>query len=460
MTKFNRNYKLVYTIPPEKEGEDPQDITIRYPFTLEFDIVRNTFAEANTATFRIYNLANSTRKKIFKDAFDIERYVFVELYAGYGGNMPLIFSGFVMQAYHSKQGTDIITEIHAMDNDIAQSYSSKTFQVGTPKKDVINSLVQDMPNTQLGTIGTIEGTLDRQAIFDDLTFAAINKLTGGNVFIDLGKLNVLNPNEVLGDVGIYKITSYTGLLGTPQRRNASLELDMVFAPEITVGQLVEISNKTVSEYNGQFKVCGIRHHGTISGSVCGEAVTSVSLFVGAQLPNANYIFTGVTSEQQFSSVKNNNVEPIAAPEARTIEEVYKKLVETGQPPSTQITRNISWKEALYKYSSQGETPSISVLTNLYSLSKKIQEFIDKFYPSNKIVITSGWRASGYNRSINGASKSAHIEGKAFDFSIVGVPHNKVYQNLKTVWGGRRYYLGNGFIHADIAYEKGAIARDK
>lgn len=459
MRKFQRNYKLIYTIPGE-DGEGPTDITIRYPFTLEFDINRNTFASANEATFRIYNLAESTREKIFQDAFNINRFVFVELYAGYGINLPLIFTGRVMQAYHSKQGTDIITEIQALDNDIVQSYSNKSFQDGTPKKDIVKSLVDDMPNTQLGAIGTLEGSIDHQAIFEDGTFNAISRLTGGNVFVDLGKLNVLNPNEVLGDVGIYKITSATGLLGTPRRRDASLELDMIFAPEIAVGQLVEIDSMTNKEYNGQFKVCGINHKGTISGAVCGEAVTTVSLFVGALLPNANYIFTGVSTQQPLSTVENEDVEPLTNSEANTVRKVRQYLISNIKAPTIKITRSISWNEALCKYPQQREVPSLTVLSNLYSTAKQLQAFVDKFYPNGKVVITSGWRSSIYNRSIGGASKSAHIEGKAFDFVISGVPTNKVYQNLKLVWGGRRYYLGQGFIHADIAYEKGPIARDK
>ena len=460
MIKFQRNYKLIYTVPDDEEGEGPIDITIRYPFTLEFDVDRNTFANANKASFRIYNLAESTRKKIFQDAFNINRFVFVELYAGYGTNLPLIFTGRVMQAYHSKQGTDIITEIQAVDNDIVQSYSSKSFQAGTSKKDIVTSLVEDMPNTQLGAIGTLDGTIDRQAIFEDGTFSAISRLTGGNVFIDLGKLNVLNPNEVLGDVGIYKITSYTGLLGTPQRRDASLELDMVFAPEIAVGQLVEISSRVNKEYNGQYKVCGIHHHGVISGSICGEAITTVSLFIGPLLPNADSMFTGVSSQQPLSTVKNDKVEPLTVSEANTVRQVRQYLITNGKPPPTKITRSIAWSEALYKYAQQREVPSLTVLSNLYSVAKQLQSFVDKFYSSGKVIITSGWRASAYNRSIGGTSRSAHIEGKAFDFVISGTQLNKVYQNLKLVWGGRRYYLGRGFIHADIAYEKGPIARDK
>ena len=47
---------------------------IGYPLTIEFNIVRNTFASANSATFNIYNLSPSTRSSefFFQDRFNIK----------------------------------------------------------------------------------------------------------------------------------------------------------------------------------------------------------------------------------------------------------------------------------------------------------------------------------------------------------------------------------------------------
>ena len=64
MNKFQRNYRLVYTVPPTTTEKDAEVITISSPISVEFDITRNTFAQSNTATFRLHNLAPSTRDKI------------------------------------------------------------------------------------------------------------------------------------------------------------------------------------------------------------------------------------------------------------------------------------------------------------------------------------------------------------------------------------------------------------
>ena len=465
MIKKQRNYKLVYTAPPSDSNYDPIEVEICYPIDLELDIKRDTCATSNTATFKLYNLSKNTRELIFQDLFNINRYCFVDLYAGYGDNMPLIFRGKVMQAYSSRSGTEMITEIEALDNDIIQSYSMYTFEADTPKLDVFNKLIQDMPNVQIGAIGSLEGNLPTRTVFDDPTFIAINKLTGNRVFIDNGKLNLLSDNECLGDVGIYQITSDTGLLGSPKRRDAMVEIDVVFAPEITVGQLVDLNSSTVTEFNGQYKVLGVHHHGPIGEQVSGELTTTLSLFVGSLLPNSNYIITGNTTYQPVSTVKNNKVEPVADPTINSIRAIQQEMIKNNRMPHKRITKNIWWDEVVVNFSQQGSMPDFNSLVNLYKIANLLQQFVDKFYPNNRIIITSGWRSKAYNADpqkmggVVGATNSAHLTGQALDFYLPGQILAYVYRNLKSVWSYRRY-MGNGFIHVDLAIEKGPIANDK
>ena len=450
MTKFQRNYKLVYTIPPTKEGEQAESVTVKYPLTCEFHIERNTFASANRATFRIYNLGLGTRNKIFQDVYNINRYCFVDFYAGYGDNMPLLFTGKVLSCYHEKETPDIVTTIEALDNDIIQSYSSHTFEAGTSKQDVLNTLAGDFPNVKLGATGTLEGTLQNRLVTEGLTFDCINNLTGGHSFIDLNKLNTLQNNEVLGDVSIYKLTSASGLMGSPRRQDAQLEVTSIFAPEITVGQLLEIESVTApDQFNGQYKVIGITHQGVISGAVCGEATTTVNLFVGAFLPNSNFIWTGVTESAPISEVKGNKVQPLTKKEWFTIRAVREYLIKNKKPPSWEITKNLKWTEVILNYSQQGEVPSLQVLANLYAVAQALQSFRDKLYPTSSITINSGWRSQSYNAKVKGAAKnSQHIQGKALDFSLSGQPSYYVAKNLARYWNGW-YQQHSWGCHADI-----------
>lgn len=462
MNKLQRNYKMVYTAPPSDANTDPIEVTINYPIGLELDIKRDTFASSNTGNFRLFNIKKSTREKIFQDLFNINRYCFLDLYAGYGNNMPLIFRGKVLQAYSSRSNTEVITEIQALDNDIIQSYSSHTFEAGTPKKDILNTLMNDMPNVQLGAIGTLEGNIATRTVFDDPTFIAINKLTGNQAFIDNGKLNMLCNNECIGDVGIYKITPKTGLIGTPRRRDAFLEVDLIFAPEITVGQLVEVDDPVSTEFNGQHKVLGVHHHGIIDGHVGGELVTTLSLFIGVLLPNSNSIVTGSSIWQPVSLVKNNKVEPVNNASINSMRAIRQKIIQTNSIPHSKITSNIWWDEVIQNYSSQGSVPSLDVMTNLYSVANKLQDFINKYYPNNKVIITSGWRSRSYNATIpNAARNSAHITGQALDFYLPGQSLSYVYRYIKPYWGNRCYLNSRqGIIHVDTATEKGPIPNDR
>lgn len=472
--KFGRNYVLKYTIPIVKDDgsldtTNAEVITIKYPLKLEFDINRNTFSSSNQATLRVYNLKESTRNKMFQDQFNILRYVFVDLYAGYGANegeLPLILSGKVMSCYSERRGTEVITSIQVMDNDIIQSYSNHTFAAGTPKNEVVVTLVGDMKNLKPGAITPLEGNIERPLSVADSSFIALRQFTGGSCFIDNGQVHVLHDNEVRGDVGIYKLTSSSGLLGTPRRRDAQVEIDCLFAPEISVGQLVEVDSSTdPTHFNGQYKVCGIHHSGVISGAECGRVQTTLNLFVGNMLPNSNFVITGVNGDTRESihAVMGNEKKTISLDTDVTgIRDVYNYIIKHKKAPHSKITANIYWDDVVYKLAQQGSSPSIIVLSNLYTVSTYLQAFRNKYYPNSKIKITSGWRSSSYNAKTKGAApNSQHTQGKALDFVITNQNMSKVWQNFKKFWkyGYMASYSG-GWIHGDIRNIGVGITNDK
>ncbi len=60
MDKYNRNYELYI----EKSNNETLKITL--PFTVEFEIHRNSFSSANVCQIRVYNLAPNNRNQITK----------------------------------------------------------------------------------------------------------------------------------------------------------------------------------------------------------------------------------------------------------------------------------------------------------------------------------------------------------------------------------------------------------
>src|SRR5580658_479451 len=105
LDKYNRNYLL------KIQTDDLTFIQIQRPFTIEFDIIRNSLASANTSNFRVYNLAENTRSKIRRNQYDFgsadpstQRLILFN--AGYGSNLSLGFGGYVYNAYSVREGTD------------------------------------------------------------------------------------------------------------------------------------------------------------------------------------------------------------------------------------------------------------------------------------------------------------------------------------------------------------------
>lgn len=447
-----------------------ETIVIEYPITCKFNVTRSTFSASTECNIQLYNLAPSTRNVIFQDlysnAIDSSTWKYVHFEAGYGDTLTAIFKGRIKQAYSYKSGgqTDVITEIQVIPFDIFDCQTSVTFAAGTSYKDALSRMVSDMPNVTQGNTGALEGTFKTQTTFDGNAFSEINTLTGGHSFVDNGVLNTIMSNEVI-DVPVPVIGDDTGLLQTPVKKGSQLEVKMLFEPTLILGQLLEINSRVATQFNGQFKVIGFTHSGTISPTQGGQRITTATLWIAPLLPGADINLTGeaVTTGATvpINKVKNNTITPVTEKEPTGVREVYNFIQRKGYAPHTNITKNIYWDEVVKANSLSYEKPTIQELTNLYYTSNRIQLFVDTYYPGSKIQINSGWRSRGYNSTLKNADpNSEHLYGNAIDFMVVGQNINSVYAKFKPYWKGRKYmHSGYGFIHADTTVSRGVYAND-
>jgi hypothetical protein len=277
MLKFNRNYIL------NIGTANGNTLTIEPPFTVEFDITRNTLTSANVCALRIYNLSANNRSQLLFNIMDTGDYRPVTFFAGYGSNLPLAFSGSITQAFSVREGVNFITTIESFDGGYAfnNGQTNTTFPPGTPAATVIGTLAGSLPNVQGGYIGNgYVGTLDRGNSVAGNTMDLLKEKTGGGVFIDNGFVNCLGDNECLPANSILIIDDSAGLLATPVREQTILTFDMLFEPRLVVGQQIQLNSTTAPIYNGFYKVISLKHRGMISDAVCGDAVTSVGMFYG------------------------------------------------------------------------------------------------------------------------------------------------------------------------------------
>ncbi len=76
--------------------------------------------------------------------------------------------------------------------------------------------------------------------------------------------------------------------------------------------------------------------------------------------------------------------------------------------------------------------------------------VERHY-GKKLIVTSGYRSSRYNRRVGGAKRSQHMHCKAVDFRIKGVNKYSLARYVKTLRGigGVGSYCGSRAIHIDI-----------
>ncbi len=275
MDKFGRNYLLtVQTQNNELLEIDPN-------LTIEFDITRNTLTSANVCSIRILNLSQNHRNQIRKDVMDYNNYKLVQLAAGFGTNLPIIFTGNISQCWSAREGSNFVTSIECFDGGFAfdNAQTNVVIPSGTSQVDMFKSLIGSLPNVSLGVVGNFPGSLSRGAALSGSTTDILRELSGGAFFIDNGKAHILGNSECLqGEMLL--INSASGLLGTPVLERTTLTFDIIFEPRLLVCQQVQLESNTGQNFNGFYKVVSVKHRGMISPAICGDAITSVGLWYG------------------------------------------------------------------------------------------------------------------------------------------------------------------------------------
>lgn len=274
--KFGRNYLL------NVQTQSGSTLSIRPPFTIEFDITRNVLTSANVCSIRIYNLNANNRSQIRKNVNDYADLRVIQLLAGYGSNLSLAFEGNITQAWSVREGTNFITQIESFDGGFAfaNAASNITFPAETEQRTVIETLVQNLASAGVkpGVIGDFPGQLTRGNAYSGNTCSLLQELTAGRFYIDNGKAFALADNEcIAGPISV--INAASGLLNTPVREQTIITFDMLFEPRLIIGQQVRLESTTTDDrnVNGSYKVISLKHRGIISEAVAGDAITSVGL---------------------------------------------------------------------------------------------------------------------------------------------------------------------------------------
>ena len=270
---------------------------IRDGLGIKFRVERGLGYTNNTATMEIFNLNPTTRRFLIQDLYNLPvNKRLVNLSAGYLGKdkqrkiFNKLFIGDLMEAGSVRVETDIITKLFCQEGgyylNAPEAFVNKSFGSGVTGNDILRTLLEAIGLNINALVCSDETKKELQNIQQPRSlignsYSLLKKEYGQNFFVDNGTPTILKFGEVLtGKVPI--ITSSTGLIGTPLRQDTKIIVKTMFEPRIILGQILEIQSSSTPEYNGQYKVVGISHEGTISPSQNDDLITTLQLFIGTQ----------------------------------------------------------------------------------------------------------------------------------------------------------------------------------
>lgn len=224
---------------------------------IRFHVSQEDTEAPSTAIIRVYNLSESTEKKVQKE------YQNVVLQAGYEGsdNYGQIFTGTIKQFRRGRvDALNSYLDIYAADGDKAYNFAfvNKSLMAGSSISDRVDTISQSFEKYDV-TKGQLDGLTSETA-------ATGGVLPRGKVLFGLAKDQMRAPTETAGvswsiqngKLVTIPLTGYlsgeavvlnsrTGMLGVPEATQNGVEAQCLLNPRIKVGTRVQISNKLINQ---------------------------------------------------------------------------------------------------------------------------------------------------------------------------------------------------------------------
>lgn len=300
--KFGRSYYMSVT------GLDGVDIVASLPLTMEFTSQHTQNAEANVGNFSIYNLSKNDRSALVINSWskgsgpENAQFFPITVRAGYisetGGlkgspqSLPIVFDGYIREAFTEKSGSDIITRINALDNgELCTGQGSAVFPESfripsnTPFVQMVRMVMGQMGilvHTGKIIINPVPPSVGpRGRNFTGSVWVALQTLAlevgGTDVFIQHGVVNMITQNDVVGLNNLAVLDSTTGLLDVPKIIVPNIVCTMIFEPNVTLGTLINLKSTYNPTASGPCKIVGYKHSGVISAVQSGNLTTELTL---------------------------------------------------------------------------------------------------------------------------------------------------------------------------------------
>ncbi|WP_410752558.1 hypothetical protein [Citrobacter youngae] len=217
METFYRDYRLTV-------GIGNQAVIIQPPITISFKALESVSKKSlGKLSVSINGLKPSTRLQLLKSE-DEERYIPVRLEVGYDGKLRQVFQGSVKSGAVKREGAIHIVSLECEDggHDYINSFTSRTVR---GKDQVVDSVLQDMPNTNKGSVTKQQALIRPKVLVGSSSKILTDTLAPDeSFFIKDERVHILKANEVTsGNIPV--VNARSGLLNTPQSTKISAQDD-------------------------------------------------------------------------------------------------------------------------------------------------------------------------------------------------------------------------------------------
>ena len=220
------------------------------------------------ATVKVWGLAQDSRKR-FAQNEDKK----VRLYAGYGEDIQLLFSGDLSKANSVSNGPEWVTSLELGDGEKSRQDDrvSASFKPGTAFKKILKEVVDSFKNVDAVEAGKKILSGDVSGGVDTL-FAGVSllgnshdileeelKKVGYSFVIQDGILLLVKDGGVVPRAFIPEISSASGMIGSPEvGEKGRVKVVNLLAPNIRPKHRVKLVSRHLS---GEYRVENIQHKG-------------------------------------------------------------------------------------------------------------------------------------------------------------------------------------------------------
>jgi hypothetical protein len=225
------------------EGLDLSNLRIK------FVIKRSDTQTPNMAEIRVYNLEETTAKRIQKE------FSRVILQAGYEDNFGVVFQGNVKQVLDGRESaTDTFMDIIAGDGDLSYNFAivNATLAAGSGQAEQVNAAVGAMTKTGGTTAGNVgefpTAKLPRGKVMYGMArdYLQQSANTSDKTWsIQDGKVTMVPLTSYLPGEAVV-LTAKTGMIGTPTQTNEGVNVKCLLNPKLKIGGRVQLNNRDIA----------------------------------------------------------------------------------------------------------------------------------------------------------------------------------------------------------------------